>query len=193
MLARLRGIQVALAKNPSAFLYSLERQLTRGYNTILHQEYLFWSLKSRIMWLNYGDANTKYFHLKTIQRRSHSQVVTLKDDTGLWLTSEPLTQHIYTTFKKLFQATSPHQCPSSRTDRQFCPNSPFFNLAQDLARIPHPKEIVRTLQELPPLKGPRTGWIPCALLPNKLVKFRPKHHSGHSSHPYTAHSPSKLG
>ena len=147
------------------------------------------------MWLNYGDANTKYFHLKTIQCRSHSQVVTLKDDTGLWLTGEPLTQHIYTTFKKLFQATSPHQCPSSRTDRQFCPNSPFFNLPQDLARIPHPEEIFRTLQELPPppLKGPRTGWIPCALLPNKLVKFGPKHHSGHSSHPYTAHSPSKLG
>ena len=54
------------------------------------------------MWLNYGDANTKFFHLKTIQRRSHSRVVTLKDDTGLWLTDEPLTQHIQNAFKKLF-------------------------------------------------------------------------------------------
>ena len=93
---------MALAKNPSAFLNLLEHQLTQEYNTVLHQEYLFWRLKSRIMWLNYGDANTKYFHLKTIQRRSHSQVVTLKDDTSLWLTDEPLTQHIHTAFKKLF-------------------------------------------------------------------------------------------
>ena len=77
------------------------------------------------MWLNYGDANTKYFHLKTIQRRSHSWVVTLKDDTGLWLTGEPLTQHIHTAFKKLFQATSLNLCPSSRTKRQFYPNSLF--------------------------------------------------------------------
>ena len=106
LLARLRGIQVALARNPSPFLYSLEHQLTQEYNTTLHQEYLFWRLKSRIMWLNYGDANTKYFHLKTIQRRSQSRVITLKDDTGLWLNGESLAHHIHTTFKKLFQAST---------------------------------------------------------------------------------------
>jgi len=58
---------VALTRKPSAFLYSLEQHLTQDYNTILHQEYLFWQLKSHIMWLNYGDANTKYFHLQIIQ------------------------------------------------------------------------------------------------------------------------------
>ena len=105
------------------------------------------------MWLNYGDANTKFFDLKTLQHRSHSQVVTLKDDTSLWLTNEHLTQHIHTAFKKLFQATSLHLCPPSRTDRQLCPNSPFFHQAQDLARIPQPNEIFRTLQDLPSLKA----------------------------------------
>ena len=105
------------------------------------------------MWLNYGDANTKYFHLKTIQRRSHSWVVTLKDDTGLWLTGEPLTQHIHTAFKKLFQATSLNLCPSSRTKRQFYPNSLFLNQAQALTSIPQLEEILRTLRELPPLKA----------------------------------------
>ena len=90
ILARIRGLQVALARKPSAFLYSLEQQLAQEYNTVLHQEYLYWQLKSRIMWLNYGDANTQYFHLKTIQRRSQSRVVTLKDDMGLWLMGEPL-------------------------------------------------------------------------------------------------------
>ena len=69
------------------------------------------------MWLNYGDANTKYFHLKTIQRRSHSKVTTLKDDTGLWLIGEPLTQHIHTAFKTLFR------------ERLYCPNSPFLTQA----------------------------------------------------------------
>ena len=154
LLARLRGIQVSLAKKPSAFLYSLEHQLTQDYNTVLHQEYLFWRLKSRIMWLNYGDANIKFFHLKTLQRHSHTRVVTLKDDIGLWLTDEPLTQHIHSAFKKLFQATSLHLCPPSKTDRQICPNSPFFHQAQELARIPQPDEIFRTLQEFPPLKAP---------------------------------------
>ena len=68
------------------------------------------------MWLNYGDANTKYFHLHTIQRRSQSWVYTLKDDIGLWLTGEPLLQHINDAFKKLFQATSAHMRPSSRCE-----------------------------------------------------------------------------
>ena len=98
---------MALARKPSAYLYLLESQLIQEYNIVLHQEYLYWRLKSRIMWLNYRDANTKYFHLKTIQQRSHSRVITLKDGTGLWLIREPLTHHIHTVFKTLFRATSP--------------------------------------------------------------------------------------
>ena len=90
------------------------------YNNVIHQEYLYWQHKSRIKWLNYGDANTKYLYLKTIQRRSQSQVVTLKDDMGLWLTREPLIQHINNAFKKLFQATSAHMRPSSRSVMQCC-------------------------------------------------------------------------
>ena len=97
------------------------------YNTTLHQEYLFWRLKSRIMWLNYEDANTKYFHLKTIQRRSQTRVITLKDDTGIWLNGEALTHHIHTAFKKLFQAANSSRGAAPRTNRLFCPNSPFLN------------------------------------------------------------------
>ena len=108
LLARLRGIQNALTRKPSAFLYSLEQQLIQEYNTTLHQEYLYWQLKSRIMWLNHGDANTKYFHLKTLQQHSHSQIVTLKDGIGLWLSREALTTHIIDAFKNLFMATSAH-------------------------------------------------------------------------------------
>ena len=97
------------------------------------------------MWLNHGDANTKFFHLKTLQRRSHSRVVTLKDETGLWLTEEPLTQHIHNAFKKLFRATSQNVRPPSRTDKQLCPNSPFYHHAQELVKIPQLEEIFKIL------------------------------------------------
>ena len=146
---------MALARKPSAYLYSLKSQLTQEYNIVLHQEYLFWRLKSRITWLNYGDANTKYFHLKTIQRRSHSRVITLKDGTGLWLTKELLTHHIHTTFKTLFQASFPCRRITLGTARLCCPHSPFLTQAQVLTRISQLDEIFQTLRELPPLKAPR--------------------------------------
>ena len=153
-MARLRGIQVTLARKPSAYLHSLEGQLIQEYNAVLHQEFLFWRLKSPIMWLNYGDANTKFFHVKTIQRRSHSRVATLKDDTGLWLTGEPLTQHIHKAFQTLFQASSPCHRNTPGIKRHCCPNSPFLTQTQALTSVPQPVEIFQTLQELPPLKAP---------------------------------------
>ena len=46
ILARLKGIQIVLANNPSFFLYNLEH-LTLDYKEILSQEFLFWQLNSR--------------------------------------------------------------------------------------------------------------------------------------------------
>lgn len=42
ILARLKGIQIALANKPSFFLYNLEQRLTIDYKKILSQELLFW-------------------------------------------------------------------------------------------------------------------------------------------------------
>ena len=106
------------------------------------------------MWLNYGDANIKYFHLKTVQRRSHLWVATLKDDTRLWLTGKPLSQYINNASKKLFQAMSPHLRPTSRNTMQCSHCSPFLIHAHSLADVPPLAEILRNLRKLPPLKAP---------------------------------------
>ena len=124
LLAQLRGFQIALTTKPSVFLYSLEHQLTQDYNSILHQEYLYWQFKSWVTWLNYGDANTKFFHLITLHRRSQSWVVTLKDTTRLWLTGELLLAHVNDAFKKLFQATSEYRRSSHRSEPHVCLSSP---------------------------------------------------------------------
>ena len=136
LLARLRGLQVALTTKPSAFLYSLEHQLTLDYNTLLHQEYLYWQLKSRVTWLNYGDVNTKVFHLTTLHRRSHSRIVTLKDTIGLWLTRDPLLAHINDTFHKLFQATSKYRRHFLRSGPWVCLASPFLAHSHTLSTTP---------------------------------------------------------
>ena len=51
VLARLGGIQKALTARHNEFLANLENELINDYNTILHQEELFWFQKSRVKWL----------------------------------------------------------------------------------------------------------------------------------------------
>ena len=155
LLAWLRDLQIALTTKPSAFLYSLEHQLTLDYNMLLHQEYLYRQLKSRVTWLNYGNVNTKFFHLITLHRRSYSRVVTLKDTTGLWLIGDPLLAHINDTFHKLFQATSEYRRPSLRSTPRVCLSSPFLEHTQTLSTIPLLDEIFKALRHLPSLKASR--------------------------------------
>ena len=47
-------------------------------------------------------------------------MVTLKDDTGFWLTGEPLLQQINDAFKKLFLATSTHTRPPPGSVMHYC-------------------------------------------------------------------------
>lgn len=58
----------------------------------LHQlwknEELFWKQRSKVQWLKEGDANTRFFHLTTIQRRQRNRVLKIKNEFGDWLTRE---------------------------------------------------------------------------------------------------------
>lgn len=54
--------------------------------TELHLQYRheeeFWRNKSRVLWLQAGDRNTRYFHAKTKQRRSYNRIIHVQDDRG---------------------------------------------------------------------------------------------------------------
>ena len=50
ILARLIGVQKAIAIKPSPFLLSLDQELSLAYSEILNQEEDFWALKSRLDW-----------------------------------------------------------------------------------------------------------------------------------------------
>lgn len=66
------------------FHLSLENTLIAEFNEILKREEEFWKLKFRVQWLNEGDANTKFFHTTTIDRRRKNRILGLNDSIGNW-------------------------------------------------------------------------------------------------------------
>lgn len=103
ILPRLGGIQSS-NYSTSVFLQNLEKQLKYDFNTILQLEEDFWKLKSRINWLNDGDANTKIFHLSTLNRRRQNRITALQDQGGNWITNPHIIKlNIITYYQSLFQ------------------------------------------------------------------------------------------
>ncbi|XP_030945010.1 uncharacterized protein LOC115969488 [Quercus lobata] len=72
LMARINGIQKAIAFKPSSFLLKLEVDLLRDLDLVLNQEKELWALKSRVNWLVQGDRNTAFFHVSTLVRRKRN-------------------------------------------------------------------------------------------------------------------------
>ena len=103
IMARLDGVQRALASEPSASLVNLENHLLKELDVVLEQEKDLWALKSRINWMVLGDRNTSFYHVSAIARRKRNLITTIKDEVGEWLTEErDVANHIREGFIKLY-------------------------------------------------------------------------------------------
>ncbi|KAL0796652.1 hypothetical protein Bca101_068029 [Brassica carinata] len=74
-----------------AYINTIKTKLAKEYR--LEKEY--WRTKSRVLWLRADDRNTRFFHLKTKQRRSFNRITTICDDTEKVWTSEEKIQKIF--------------------------------------------------------------------------------------------------
>ncbi|KAK9986443.1 hypothetical protein SO802_031394, partial [Lithocarpus litseifolius] len=88
IMARLRGVQSALASNPSSSLIELENHLLRELDVVLDQEAELWALKSRINWMVLGDRNTSFYHVSALARRKRNLILAVKNEVGDWLLEE---------------------------------------------------------------------------------------------------------
>ena len=103
ILARLGGIQKALAERPSDFLVNLDKLLQADLLDVLNQEEELWALKSRVNWMIQGDRNTSFYHVSTLIRRKHNKILNLKNTQGDWINDLPVVmEHVRNYFSKLF-------------------------------------------------------------------------------------------
>ncbi|KAM0977286.1 hypothetical protein ACFX14_020072 [Malus domestica] len=61
------------------------KEKTRIVDDLWAHEESYWLQRSRVAWLREGDANTKFFHQSTVQRRRRNQVLKIQDDAGNWV------------------------------------------------------------------------------------------------------------
>ena len=112
VLARIRGVQTALALHPTEANVRLDRALREELSLTLKLEEEFWALKSRVGWVVDGDRNTKFFHTSTIIRRRFNKILRLKNSVGEWLeNSDIIRDHIQSAFIDLFSSSHTASIP----------------------------------------------------------------------------------
>ena len=105
VLARLGGVQKAIANNPSESLLRLEKQLIEEHALIMLQEEEFWALKSRLNVATFGDCNTSFFHITTVVRRQRNKIRSLVNGVGECIQDEKgIRELIQSGFIKLYSS-----------------------------------------------------------------------------------------
>jgi hypothetical protein len=51
---------------------------------LLHREEMMWRQRARVLWLNEGDINTKFFHRKANWRQAKNKINKIRDTSGNW-------------------------------------------------------------------------------------------------------------
>ncbi|POO04030.1 Endonuclease/exonuclease/phosphatase [Trema orientale] len=63
--------------------YSILLQQETILDELLHREEIYWKQRSRVSWIQSGDANTKFFHSKANKRRKANKIKKIQDKYGI--------------------------------------------------------------------------------------------------------------
>lgn len=81
-------------------LHNLESKYQQELLKTLHQEKLVWYQLSNANWLVEGDRNTRFFHVKAMQRKREKNISMIKNLQGQWVDNHVAIEEL---FRKIFQ------------------------------------------------------------------------------------------
>ena len=62
------------------------RQIKKEIEVLQDREATMWAQRSRILWANEGDKNSKYFHCCATRRFRKNSLEGIRDEGGVWRT-----------------------------------------------------------------------------------------------------------
>ncbi|XP_019163454.1 PREDICTED: uncharacterized protein LOC109159798 [Ipomoea nil] len=74
--------------------------------TIMRQEEIFWKQRSKQLWLQHGDLNTKYFHKSASTRRRRNFLKQIKNEDGGWVQGDAMKMEILQYYENIFRTAS---------------------------------------------------------------------------------------
>ncbi|CAN1327869.1 Transposon TX1 uncharacterized 149 kDa protein [Linum perenne] len=113
---------------------------------------MYWASRANVNWVKFGDRNTRFFHLSTVQRRCRNNITKLKNEEGEWI-DEPreVRNHVTSFFHSLFQA--PKEVPDYSIMNGM-PNIVSEDSNRKLCRRVEAWEVKRAVFQLGPYKSP---------------------------------------
>ncbi|OIS99925.1 hypothetical protein A4A49_60007, partial [Nicotiana attenuata] len=120
----------------------------------LKNEEDFWKMKSRINWLNEGDASTNFFHTSTLNIRRRNRTLSLKEDNGNWITGpQEIQSTIVDFFTKLYTTSLTH-VPWEVTNHSTLEPTLLQSHKTFMDRPPQMAEIKKAVFSNKPFKSP---------------------------------------
>lgn len=113
--------------------------------------------KSKELWLDKGDRNSKFFHSSIISRRRRNKVHAIFDNEAWVHNQADIQQYFLRNFKKVYYSKQP-RCPESLGDLGF--HSLTAGENDFLMHIQDEAEIKATINALHPLKAPGPDGFP---------------------------------
>ena len=133
-------------------------KLKREISGLLVKEEKMWKQRSRALWLQEGDKNTRYFHSRATHRYRRNKICELRNQMGQMCTDEDEIAQILTSYyHDLFTSASPCNLDQAVAD---IPCSVTTDMNNMLQMVYNQEEVDRAVFQMEALKAPGPDGLP---------------------------------
>ncbi|KAL8124435.1 hypothetical protein AgCh_012179 [Apium graveolens] len=145
----------------------LQHQILEQIDELEIREEMYWHQRAGVNWINYGDANTRFFHLTASYRKQRNRIFKIRDANDQWLSDvQEIKEAVRNHFQDIFKSVG---------NRDFSrlisliPRIISEDMNHSLCKEVTDAKILRAVNQLGPLKAPGKDGFP-AFIPGRQIQ-----------------------